>query len=179
MNRFRLLRAVVALAALGATAGCQSRAKSSLAPSPQQVQAERKEQASDRALLEDIPPPAKSRYMMIRSRNDWQNPFLVVSKRIVTLQVMYPPPPQSSLLPGHLLQPVNARKRVLDLRLSDLSEALASIPEDSWPYGRVVALEEDPNEVPSDRVQIRRNVEATIELLNNLGVVVYEWPYAR
>jgi hypothetical protein len=83
------------------------------------------------------------------------------------------------MLPGNLLQPANARKRVLDLRFSDLPEALASVPQESWPYGRVVALEEDPNEVRGDRIQIRRNVESTIEMLNNLGVVVYEWPYAR
>jgi hypothetical protein len=178
MNRFRLPLAAVALAALGAAAGCHSHSTSAK-PTPQQVQAERKEQASDRVLLDQIPPPAKSRYMAIRTRDDWQNPFLIVSKKTVSLRVMYPPPPQSSLLPGHLLQPTAARKRVLDLRLSDLPEALASVPTESWPYGRVVALQEDPHEVSNDRVQIRRNVEATIETLNNLGVVVYEWPYGR
>lgn len=178
MNRYRLFPAAVALAALGTAAGCRNTVNTTK-PTPQQIQAERREQASDRVLLDQIPPPAKSRYMPIRSRGDWQNPFLIVSKNTVTLQVMYPPPPQSSLLPSHLLQPANARKRVLPLRLSDLPEALASVPEDSWPYGRVIALEEDPNEVPSDRVQIRRNMESTLVVLNNLGVVAYEWPYAR
>ena len=178
MNRSRLLLAVVVLAALTAASGCHSR-PNNIKPTPQQVQAERKAQASDRALLDQIPPPAKSRYMAIRSRNDWQNPFLIIGKKTVSLRIMYPPPPQSNLIPGHLLQPTAARKRVLDLRLNDLSEALASVPTESWPYGRVAAIEEDPREVSSDRVQIRRNVEATIEMLNNLGVVVYEWPYAR
>jgi hypothetical protein len=178
MNRSRLLPATFALAALGA-AGCHSAAPASAKPSPQQVQAVRKEQASDRELLDQIPPPAKSRYMAIRSKAGWENPFLIVSKKTVSLRIMYPPPPQSNLLPGNLLQPANARKRVLELRLVDVPEALASMPEESWPYGRVIALEEDPNEVRSNRIPIRRNVEATIEMLNNLGVVVYEWPYAR
>jgi hypothetical protein len=165
------------LAAL--TSGCHSPATSSPTQTLQQVQAARKAQASDRELLDQIPPPAKSRYMAIHTRNGWQNPFLVVSKKTVSLRIMYPPPPQSNMLPSNMLQPSAARKRVLDLRLKDLPEALASVPEESWPYGRVVALEEDPNEVRGDRIQIRRNVEATIEMLNDLGVVVYEWPYAR
>ena len=30
----------------------------------------------------------------------------------------------------------------------------------------------------ADRVQVRRNIETTIQVLNDLGVVVYEWPGA-
>jgi len=179
MNRLPFLSAMIALATLGAVGGCHNTTKTSAPPSPQQAQAVRKEETSDSELLAQIPPPAKSRYMAIQTKAGWENPFLIVSRKTVSLRVMYPPPPQSNLLPGNLLQPANARKRVLELRLADLPEALASMPQESWPYGRVIALEEDPNEVPSDRIPIRRNVEATIEMLNNLGVVVYEWPYAR
>lgn len=178
MNRYRFLLAAVALAALAAAAGCHSQANSAV-PTAQQMQAKRKEEASDRALLDQIPPPAKNRYVAIRTRDDWQNPLLVVGKSTVTLRVMYPPAPKSTLLPGRILQPTSARKRELELRLSDLPDALASVPEDSWPYGRVVAVQEDPTEGPSDRVQIRRNVETTITMLNNLGVVDFEWPYAK
>jgi hypothetical protein len=178
MNRLPLLSATVALVAL---AGCgHNRANNnSTAPTPQQVNASRQAQASDRDLLDQIPPPAKSRYMTIHTKESWENPYLVVSAKNVSLRIMYPAPPQSNVLPGNLLQPKNARKRVLELRLSDLPEALASLPEDSWPYGRVIAVEEDPNEVRSDRIQIRRNVETTIQMLNDLGVVVYEWPGLR
>ena len=177
MNRFRLLPACFVLAAL--LGGCHSNANNGTPPTPQQVQAARTEQASDRELLDEIPPPAKSRYMAIHTKNGWENPFLIVSSKTVSLRVMNPPAPQSNLVPGTLLQPTSARRHMLELRFSDLPDALASVPEESWPYGRVVALEEDPNEVRSDRVQIRRNVEATIATLNNLGVVVYEWPYGR
>jgi hypothetical protein len=75
-----------------------------------------------------------------------------------------------------MMHPAGARKRELELRLSDLPEALAALPEDSWPYGRVIALEEEPMAPRPDRIQVRRNVETTIQLLNDLGVVVYEWP---
>jgi len=171
-----LVLALIALAVGGCSRGNQNAAPK---PSPQQVQAERKEEASDSELLAQIPPPAKSRYMAIHTRDAWENPFLIVSQKTVSLRIMYPEPPHSNALPGTLLQPANARKRVLELRLADLPEALASLPPDSWPYGRVIAVEEDPNENRADRIQVRRNVEATMQTLNDLGVVVYEWPGSR
>jgi hypothetical protein len=181
MKPSRSLLAPLALAAL--LGGCHQtqttqpgKPAAPAAPTPQQVKAVRQAQASDRQLLGQIPPPAKSRYMAIHTKAGWENPFLTVSGKTVSLRIMYPEAPRSNLIPGTLLQPANARKRVLQLRLADLPEALASLPEDSWPYGRVIALEEDPNEVPSDRIQIRRNVESTIQTLNDLGVIVYEWP---
>jgi len=79
--------------------------------------------------------------------------------------------------PGsEVLRPIAARRRVLDLRLSDLPEALAALPESTWPYGRVIAVEEDPLEQKQDRAQVRGNVEATMQVLNDLGVVIYDWP---
>lgn len=174
MKRFPLLPATFALAAL---AGCGHHASnnSAAAPTPQQVKAAQQAQTSDRDLLDQIPPPAKSRYMAIRSKAGWENPFLVVSAKTVTLRVMNPPAPHSDVVGGNMLQPTSARRSVLELRLTDLPDALASIPQDRWPYGRVVAVEEDPTEVRSDRVPIRRNVEATMQMLNDLGVVAYEW----
>lgn len=179
MNFLPRICAVCALAALVAGCGRSTHANNNPAPTPQQVQAARQEQASDRELLEQIPPPGKSQYMGIHTRDGWENPFLVVSAKTVSLRVMNPAPPQSNMLPGTLLQPVSARKHVLDLRPSDLPEALASLPPSAWPYGRVIAVEEDPSEVRANRVPIRRNLEATIQALNDLGVVVYEWPGIR
>jgi len=144
-------------------------------PTPQQAKAAAQARATDREQLDEIPPPAKSRYMAIRTRENWGNPFLIVGKKTVNLRIMYPEPPKSSIAPGNLMQPANARKRELDLRLSDLPEALAALPQEAWPYGRVIAVEEDPAAPHADRIQVRRNVEATIQMLNDLGVVVYEW----
>jgi hypothetical protein len=180
MNFLPRTCALCALAALVAGCGRGTHANNNNpAPTPQQVQAARQEQASDRELLEQIPPPGKSQYTGIHTRDGWENPFVVVSAKTVSLRVMNPAPPKSDMLPGTLLQPVSARKHVLDLRLADLPEALASLPETAWPYGRVVAVEEDPAEVRANRVPIRRNLEATIQELNDLGVVVYEWPGLR
>jgi hypothetical protein len=176
MNRASLFSVTIALAAL--LGGCSRHNNSTT--SPQQVKAAQREQASDRVLLEEIPPPAKSRYMAIHTKSSWDNPFLVVAAKTVSLRVMNPAPPRSGLIPGgDMMQPVSARKNILELRLSDLPEALASVPEADWPYGRVIAVEEDPSEVRANRVQVRRNIEATMQVLNNLGVVAYEWPSGR
>lgn len=176
MNRFCLLPATIALAAL--FGGCSRHNNSTT--SPQQTKAAQREQASNRVLLEQIPPPAKSRYMAIHTKSSWDNPFLVVAANTVSLRVMNPAPPRSGLIPGgDMMQPVSARKNILELRLSDLPEALASVPEADWPYGRVIAVEEDPSEVRANRVQVRRNIEATMQVLNDLGVVAYEWPAGR
>jgi hypothetical protein len=40
----------------------------------------------------------------------------------------------------------------------------------------VIAVQEDPAETRRDRPEVRRNVEATMQLLNTLGVVSYDWP---
>jgi hypothetical protein len=130
----------------------------------------------DRQELDQIPPPSKSRYMSIHTVQSWNNPFLIVGKNTVTLRVMYPEPGGTDITPNNLLRPSGARKRELELRLADLPEGLAALPENLWPYGRVIAVEEDQAAAKPDRPQVRRNVEATMQMLSDLGVVTYEWP---
>jgi hypothetical protein len=180
MKKFCLIFLTLGLA--GALCACSSPNPTASAPvakpTPQEAKAAIAERDSERQELEQIPPPAKNRYLAVHTRENWGNPFLIVGKKTVTLRVTYPEGPQSSLAPGNLMHPANARRRELELRLSDLPEALAAIPEGSWPYGRVVAVEEDVVQARADRVQVRRNVETTMQVLNDLGVVVYEWPGA-
>jgi hypothetical protein len=179
-NRFRLfsLTFAFAVALTACSRGNQSASPPEPKPTPQEAKAAAQERDTDRQQLDQIPPPAKSRYMAIHTRESWGNPFLIVGKKNVTLRIMYPEPPQSNIAPSGLLHPPNARKRELVLRLSELPEALAALPEDAWPYGRVIAVEEDSVAARADRVQVRRNVETTMQVLNDLGVVVYEWPIA-
>lgn len=114
--------------------------------------------------------------MAIHTRQSWANPFLTVSKSTVNLSMLLPDNGPAGSPGSEILRPVAARRRVLDLRLADLPEALAAMPEGAWPYGRVLAIEEDPLEQKIDRAQVRRNVEGTMQILNDLGIVVYEWP---
>ncbi|HEX3661279.1 MAG TPA: hypothetical protein VHU89_07595 [Acidobacteriaceae bacterium] len=143
----------------------------------QQERASAAAEDEDREELESIPPPSKNIYMAIHTRQSWVNPFLIVSKSTVSLSVLYPDNGGPANSPGsEFLRPVAARRRLLDLRLSDLPKALAATPTDVWPFGRVIAVEEDPTALRQDRPQIRRNVESTMQTLSDLGVVVYEWP---
>ncbi len=130
----------------------------------------------DRQELETVPPPSKNLYMAIHTRQSWTNPFVIVSKSTVNLTILMADNGPAGSPGSEILRPVAARRRELDLRLSDLPEALAATPASVWPYGRVIAVEEDPLEQKTDRAQTRRNLEATMQMLNDLGVVIYEWP---
>lgn len=130
---------------------------------------------SARQRMDLIPPPSKTRYMAVRSLETWQNPYLTVQENMATLHVTLADANPSQLGIGGLLRPVAARHQDLTIRVSDLPAALDAIPEDAWPYGRVVAIEEAHDAPSSARPSIRRNVEATIKTLSDLGVVVYEW----
>jgi hypothetical protein len=141
----------------------------------EQARAELQARATYRQELDQIPPPAKSRYMSIHIRGNWGNPFLDIGTTTVHLQIYYPALGPSNSLPNGMLRPAGARKRDLDLRLSDLPDALAALPEGAWPYGRVIAVEEDPSVAPHDRAAMRRNEEATLQVLNDMGVVIYDW----
>jgi len=141
------------------------------AASPQAVDSARRQ-------LELIPPPSKSRYLAISSLSEWENPYLTVQQNIATLHVTQADLNTSQLGVGGMLRPVSARRQDLTVRVSDLPAALDAVPESSWPYGRVVAIEEAHDTPASVRPAVRRNVEAAIKTLGDMGVVVYEWPEA-
>jgi hypothetical protein len=130
---------------------------------------------SARQQMDLIPPPSKTRYMAVRSLATWENPYLTVQENMATLHVTLADANPSQLGTGGMLRPVGARRQDLTVRVSDLPAALNAVPENSWPYGRVVAVEEAHDAPASSRPAIRRNVEATIKTLGDLGVVVYEW----
>lgn len=163
-------------------AGCRRSAQSGGAqpPTPRQLQQQQaralaKNEATARASLENIPPPLKHRYVNVRSTDAWQNPFLTVHRDTLTLRIIYPQQTSSALDAGTLLHPAAARRQELEIRMSDLPEALSAIPDFSWPYGRVVAIEESAAASRQDRAQVRRNVETAIRIVNDLDVVVDEW----
>ncbi|GAC1416297.1 MAG: hypothetical protein NVSMB62_05750 [Acidobacteriaceae bacterium] len=128
-----------------------------------------------RQQMELIPPPSKNRYMAVHSLPNWENPYLTVQENMVTLHVTMADPNHSDLGVGGMLRPTGARRQVLNIRVSDLPASLSAIPEDAWPYGRVVAVEEAHGVPATDRPSVRRNLEAAMKTLGDLGVVVYEW----
>jgi hypothetical protein len=172
-NRTPRHAALIALAASltlsppGLLTGC-NRASATALPDAQEV-------ATARQQMESIPPPSKSRYMAVRSISGWDNPYLTVQANMATLHITLADANPSQVGVGGMLRPVSARHQDVTLHLSDLPEALNAIPETSWPYGRVVAVEEAHGTPKSDEPAVRRNVENTVKTLNDLGVVVYDW----
>ena len=128
-----------------------------------------------RQQMELIPPPSKTRYMGVKSLAVWENPYVTVQGEMVTLHVMLADGNTSELGVGGMLRPRSARRQDLNVRVSELGTALNAVPNGSWPYGRVVAVEEAHNVPVSDRPQVRRNMETVMKELSDLGVVVYEW----
>jgi hypothetical protein len=141
----------------------------------QQATLNRAAREKERQQLDQIPPPSKSLYLAVRSQDAWANPFVSVDKDMLTLRIIMPDANPSPDGQGGLLRPANARKRTLQIRLSDLPDALTALPTEAWPYGRVVAIAEAPTQNKTVRPEIRRKVEATIQTLNDLGIVVDEW----
>jgi hypothetical protein len=122
--------------------------------------------------LGEIPPPSKNLYMAVHSLNDWDNPYLTIQPDMVTVHVLLADANPSNFGAGGVLRPVGARRQDLDVRVEDLPAALDAIPVTSWPYGRVIAVEEAHNTPAAGEPQVRRNMEAAIQMLNDLGVVV-------
>lgn len=128
-----------------------------------------------RQQMELIPPPSKTRYMAVKSLSSWENPYLTVQDNMLTLHVMLEDANTSALGQGGMLRPVGARRQDLTVRVGELAAALNAVPQSAWPYGRVVAIEEAHNIPARVRPEVRRNMEAVMKTLGDLGVVVYEW----
>jgi hypothetical protein len=128
--------------------------------------------ASAHQQLNLIPPPSKNLYMAVHSLSEWQNPYLTIQPDMVTVHVLLADANPSTFDAGGVLRPVGARRQDLEVRVEDLPAALDAIPATSWPYGRVLAVEEAHNIPAAGLPPVRRNMEAAIQILNDLGVVV-------
>lgn len=129
-----------------------------------------------REALSHIPLPTKSLYVDVHDPSAWGNPFIAVGADTITLRIMQADANTSDIGKGTMLRPESARRQEIQIHPADLTEAMVALPQGAWRYGRVVAVAEVPGAASKDRAKIRRNVEAAIQQLNDLGVVVEEWP---
>ena len=60
--------------------------------------------------------------------------------------------------------------------LDGLREALIHLPLTAWPFGRVVAIQQQGLNSPLNRRPIVRNMQAVTTLLEALPVLVDPWP---
>ncbi len=129
-----------------------------------------------RAALSHIPLPTKSLYVDVHDPSAWANPFLAVGPDSINLRIVQADANSSDVGKGTMLRPEAARRQEIQIRPNDLADAMVAVPQGAWQYGRVVAVAELPGASAKDRPKIRRNVEAAIQQLNDLGIVVEEWP---
>lgn len=129
-----------------------------------------------REALSHIPLPTKSLYVDVHEPSAWVNPFLAVGPDAITLRIVQSDANTSDVGKGTMLRPDAARRQEIEIRTKDLAEAMVALPQGAWQYGRVVAVAELPGAAAKDRPKIRRNLEAAIQQLNDLGIVVEEWP---
>jgi hypothetical protein len=160
-------QAVVGAAKSAVSAGQQAEAAA-------QARATARDQ--QRAELSRIPLPTKSLYVDVHDPSAWSNPFLAVGPEMITVRIIEADANTSDLGRGTMLRPESARRQEVQIRPSDLAEAMVALPQGAWHYGRVVAVAEVPGAPRKERPKIRRNVEAVIQQLNDLGIVVEEWP---
>ncbi|WP_162601446.1 hypothetical protein [Occallatibacter savannae] len=129
-----------------------------------------------RAELAKISLPTKSMYVDVHEPAAWANPFLAVGPETITLRIINADANTSDVGKGTMLRPEGARRQEIQIRPQDLAEAMVAVPANAWKYGRVVAVAEMPGGAAKDRAKMRRNVESAIQQLNDLGIVVEEWP---
>ncbi len=166
---------IVSVALLSVLAGCRSHPAQMTAKEIADQQAEQRAELEDqRTELQLIPPPAKSSYMAVHSFDSWMNPYITVQSNVVELHVTRGDANPTSLGVGGMLRPVAARRAELTLTMDKLGEGISAVPADAWPYGRVVAVEEAHHVPANAEPAVRRNLEATVAKLADLGVVVYD-----
>jgi hypothetical protein len=168
------LMLLAVLPTMSSLTGCHAAPAVNAQPTAAQKAEMRAELEDEREQMQKIPPPAKSRYMAIHSFESWQNPYLTVQANMVELHVTRGDPNPSTVGLGGMLRPEAARRAELNIADDKLSEAISSIPADAWPYGRVVAIEEAHHTPASAEPTVRRNLEATIARLADLGIQVYD-----
>lgn len=112
------------------------------------------------ALKNRIPPPDPNKYRSVRDARDWQNPYLMVRAN------------------GIDARPISAATETPTMSPADVVAYLEKLPSMAWPYGLVVAVQENGVRAPGDDARIKRNREELVRLLENAGIRVNLWPSA-
>ncbi|HYM76184.1 MAG TPA: hypothetical protein VE377_09425 [Candidatus Dormibacteraeota bacterium] len=111
-------------------------------------------------ILQAIPPADPAKYEHVQDMKNWKNPYLIVRADGVTL---YDSADSAEIL----------------LKPEDLLAALAKLPASYWPYGRVVAVQENGVRASEqDGVAIRRNKGIVGGLLEGAHIAVRWVPSA-
>lgn len=115
----------------------------------------------DRSALKNrIPSADPAKYRSVVDAREWQNPYLMVNVK------------------GIDARPINAATETPTMAPADVISYLEKLPSIAWPYGLVVAVQENGLRAPGDDPRIKRNREELVRLLEKAGVKVELWPSA-
>jgi hypothetical protein len=108
------------------------------------------------ARLRAIPAAAPEKYRKA-AKKDWQNPFLIIRAGSIGLVDL-------------------ANNEIHVLKPDDVVAALANLPASAWPYGRVVAVEQNTGASDLEKSDIRKNRALLAGTLESLKVAIYWMP---
>lgn len=112
--------------------------------------------------------------MSVHSFDSWENPYITVQPDMLTLHILLADSNTTAIGTGGMFRPVGARRQEISISLGKLAEAMTAVPPASWPYGRVVGIEEAHKTPPQMRPTVRRNMESAVATLSDLGIMVYD-----
>jgi hypothetical protein len=75
-------------------------------------------------------------------------------------------------------RPISAATETPTMAPAEVVAYLEKLPSIAWPYGLVVAVQENGLRAPEDAARIKRNREELVRLLEKSGVKVELWPSA-
>jgi hypothetical protein len=107
-----------------------------------------------------IPPADPTKYRSVADAREWQNPYLTVQAK------------------GIDARPISAATETATMLPADVVGYLEKLPSIAWPYGLVVAVQENGLRAPGDDARIKRNRGELVRLLEKAGVKAELWPPA-
>jgi hypothetical protein len=107
-----------------------------------------------------IPPADPAKYRSVADAREWQNPYLTVQAK------------------GIDARPISAATETPTMSPADVVAYLEKLPSIAWPYGLVVAVQENGLRASGDDARIKRNREELVRLLEKAGVKLELWPSA-
>ena len=107
-------------------------------------------------LRERIPPADPSRYLGVKDYTQWKNPYLVVKAEGIEI--------------------VGSTKAEQSIAVERIPAILGELPRSAWPYGLIVAIQENGVRAATDTPRINANRDKLLRLLKDMGVGVSLWP---
>jgi hypothetical protein len=107
-----------------------------------------------------IPPADPAKYRSVADAREWQNPYLTVQAKGIDARL------------------ISGATETATMSPADVVAYLEKLPSIAWPYGLVVAVQENGVRAPGSDARIKRNREELVRLLEKAGVRVELWPSA-